>query len=114
MALVLGFQGLAQGSGTSTTGCFHAGGVSLFVERPGVGLRRRQHCFRNLDVDYLTIKAFLLERFRPSLYEAPTAEVFNEFLSLDKYCLESRVGVPRRKAHSPGVAQCAVWKTLIS
>ena len=46
-------------------------------------MRRRQHCFRNLDVDYLTIKAFLLERFlHDALYEAPTAEVFNEFLDI--------------------------------
>ena len=46
-------------------------------------VRRRQHCFRNLDVDYLTIKAFLLERFlHDALYEAPTAEVFNEFLDI--------------------------------
>ena len=37
----------------------------------------------NLDVDYLTIKAFLLERFlHDALYEAPTAEVFNEFLDI--------------------------------
>ena len=46
-------------------------------------VRRRQHCFRNLDVDYLTIKAFLLERFlHDALYEAPTAEVFNGFLDI--------------------------------
>ena len=62
-----------------------AGGVSLFVnaQRSWACVRRRQHCFRNLDVDYLTIKAFLLERFlHDALYEAPTAEVFNEFLDI--------------------------------
>ena len=62
-----------------------AGGVSLFVnaQRSWSCVRRRQHCFRNLDVDYLTIKAFLLERFlHDALYEAPTAEVFNEFLDI--------------------------------
>ena len=54
-----------------------------FFEALWACVRRRQHCFRNLDVDYLTIKAFLLERFlHDALYEAPTAEVFNEFLDI--------------------------------
>ena len=59
-------------------------GLADIVERGDwVTMRRRQHCFRNLDVDYLTIKAFLLERFlHDALYEAPTAEVFNEFLDI--------------------------------
>ena len=53
------------------------------AQRSWACVRRRQHCFRNLDVDYLTIKAFLLERFlHDALYEAPTAEVFNEFLDI--------------------------------
>ena len=52
--------------------------MSLFVnaQRSWACVRRRQHCFRNLDVDYL-------ERFlHDALYEAPTAEVFNEFLDI--------------------------------
>ena len=42
-----------------------------------------RNVFLNNQVDYLTIKAFLLERFlHDALYEAPTAEVFNEFLDI--------------------------------
>ena len=42
-----------------------------------------RNVFLNNQVDYLTIKAFLLERFlHDALYEAPTAEVFNTFLDI--------------------------------
>lgn len=77
-----------------------AGGMSRFVnaQHSWACVRRRQHCFRNLDVEYLTIKAFLLERFlHDALYEAPTAEVFNEFLEIK----------PARAAAAPALVSFA-------
>ena len=72
-------QALASGPGA------HGFATRVFenADRSWKCVRRRQSALRNLDPNYLSLKAFLLERFLLDvLYEAPVPGIFSDFLDI--------------------------------